>query len=118
RRTEAGDHRGVFPTAPHAPLPLGQLISDRLGLERFDHIIVKRRIVANPTALGKADWPTRLDDQGEVVPRLRHHSVVGPFGDDDVVTLAILEGAEVALQHPTALMDEVHLVSIAVAKTE
>jgi len=68
--TESKEHGGVLATAPPYPqLPLGSLFGDRLGLRRFNHVVIKRRVVADAGPLGKADRPVRLHDQREIVAR-------------------------------------------------
>src|SRR5215510_8617693 len=96
-RAEIIEDRGVLATTSDPQLPLGPLLGDRLRLWRFNHVVIKRRILTNTGPLGKANRSTRLHDQHEVVARLWHHTVVSAFGDNEVVTLTELQRAEVAL---------------------
>ena len=97
-------------------LPLVTLLGHRPGLGHFDHVIVKRRVMADAGPVGEADRTARLDDQREVVAAVRHQAVARPLGDHQIVALDIRQRPKIALQHAPALVNEVDLVAVAIAE--
>jgi len=58
-----------------AHFPLALVAEVRVGLGHGHHALVVERVMAEQTLVGRFEFGARLDDQEEIVLRLRHDAV-------------------------------------------
>src|SRR3954453_5231509 len=97
-----------------ADLPLAIVIQVWGGLWGNDHAGIVQRVVADQALVGLVELGPRLDDQEEIVLRLRKQPVSYGARKDDVVSGLEGQRAEVGLNSPLAAVHEQKLVAVGV----
>src|SRR4029453_10097914 len=112
-------HRGVLATFFNAQLPfLAVVLPDRRQFGGIEQRIVKRRMLADDAALGKANRPACFYDQAEIVRGGIDKAVVGAFGDENIIPRFKRQYAKIALKAPLALVHKVQFVAVGIAEKE